>query len=140
MKLVSACLAGIPCRYDGTSCLCAKAKGMVDRGEAIPVCPEQLAGLPTPRPSAENAGDRIITIDGQDVTSDYLKGAEEVLKIAESNGCREAILKSKSPSCGFGKVFDGTFSGTLKDGDGITAALLKRHGVSVVTEMEEFDV
>ena len=136
MRIVSACLAGIPCRYNGKSCLCAKVKDMVDRGEAIPVCPEQLAGLPTPRPAAENVGDRVVTIDGQDVTADFVKGAEEVLKIAATHGCREAILKSKSPSCGSGRVYDGTFSGTLVDGDGVTAGLLKSCGFKVQTEEE----
>jgi len=136
MKLVSACLAGIPCRYDGKSCLCAKVKDMVDGGEAIAVCPELLAGLPTPRPAAENFGDRVITIDGQDVAADFVKGAEEVLKIAQEHGCHEAILKSRSPSCGSGRIYDGTFSKTLVDGDGVTAALLKRHGIVIQTEEE----
>lgn len=134
MKIVSACLAGLLCRYDGKSNTCEAVRLMVERGEAVPVCPEQLAGMTTPRPPAESVDGRVMTIDGQDVTDDFRKGAEEVLRIARTHGCREAILKARSPSCGSGRVYDGTFSKTLVDGDGVTAALLKSHGISVKTE------
>jgi uncharacterized protein YbbK (DUF523 family) len=136
MKIVSACLAGINCRYDGGSKSCQKVIDLVRIGEAIPVCPEQLGGLITPRIRAERRKDRVITKDGKDVTNEYEMGAKEVLKIARLINCKEAILKSKSPSCGSGKIYDGTFSGELIDDDGILAALLKKNKIKVLTEDE----
>ena len=134
MKLVSACLAGVRCGWDGDSKPCKKVVDMVRRGEALPICPEQLGGLATPRPAAEIIGGKAIASDGTDVTAAFWKGAEETLKIAKLAGCREAILKSKSPSCGSGWIYDGSFSGKLVKGDGITAALLKKNGIMVRTE------
>ncbi len=134
MKVVSACLAGKKCRYDGRSSPCEKVIELVKKGEAIPVCPEQLGGLKIPRVPSEIKGDRVITKEGRDVTAQFEKGAEEALKIAQLNNCKEAILKSKSPSCGLGKIYDGTFSGKLKDGDGIFTRLLKKNNFSVITE------
>ena len=148
MILVSGCLVGQKCRYDGTSETIGRLREMVEVGEAIPVCPEQLGGLPTPRPPQEiRGGDgaavlagraRVIDSEGRDVTQSFMKGAGDALVIAEDNNIKEAVLKSESPACGSGKIYDGTFSNRLRDGDGVTAALLKRHGIEVITE-EEFE-
>jgi len=136
MKLVSACLAGKKCRWNGESRPCQKVIDLVKQGKAIPVCPEQLGGLITPRLPAEQNGNKVFTKEGEDVTLQFNKGAEEVLKIAKSINCCEAILKSKSPSCGSGKIYDGTFSGKLIKGDGVTAKLLKKNNIKVLTEEE----
>ncbi len=129
-----ACLAGIKCRWDGEARPCKKVIDLVKQGKAIPVCPEQLGGLTTPRPPAEQKGKKVITKAGKDVSREFERGAREVLKIAKLAGCREAILKSKSPSCGSGKVYDGTFSGRLIDGHGVLTALLKKNRISVKSE------
>jgi uncharacterized protein YbbK (DUF523 family) len=134
MKIVSACLAGINCRYDGESRPNELIVKLVIKGKAIPVCPEQLGGLPTPRTPAENRGTKAFTKDGRNVTKEFIKGAKEGLKIAKLCRCKEAILQSKSPSCGCGKIYDGTFSGKLISGDGIFAKLLKQNGIKVITE------
>jgi len=134
MKIVSACLAGINCNYKGESKPNEKIIELVKKGEAIPVCPEQLGGLPTPRMAAEQKEDKVLTKDGKDVTQAFVKGANEVLRIANMYNCKEAILKARSPSCGCGQIYDGTFSGELIDGDGITAALLKRNVIKVYSE------
>lgn len=140
MKICSACLLGIKCRYDGKSKPNKKVLKMAKKEVLIPVCPEQLGGLPTPRETAEITGDgskvldkkaMVITKSGKDVTKNFVKGAEEVLKLAKLLGIKEAILKQKSPSCGCGEIFDGTFSGRLIKGDGVTAALLKRNGIKI---------
>ena len=136
MKIVSACLAGINCRYDGTSRPHKKIMKLVKEGQAIPVCPEQLGGLSTPRAPAEMRGGRVITKNRVDVTSNFERGAQEVLRIAKLFDCKEAILKSNSPSCGCGEIPDGTFSGKLTKGNGVTAALLKLNGIEVKTEKE----
>lgn len=134
MIIVSACLAGVKCSGDGSARPCQKVIDLVRQGEAIPVCPEQLGGLPTPRAPSERRDDKVFTKDGGDVTSEFRKGAEEALKIAQLANCNEAILKSKSPSCGSGKVYDGTFSGKLVNGDGVFAELLKRSDIKVMNE------
>lgn len=136
MIVVSACLAGVKCRWDGTAAPCRKVIELVEQGKAVPVCPEQLAGLPTPRPPRERAGSRVITKDGKDVTAEFVTGAEKAFEIAKGASCREAILKSKSPACGSGKIYDGTFSGKLTKGDGVFTELLKRNGIKVSTENE----
>nr|BFD58032.1 DUF523 domain-containing protein [Bdellovibrio sp. CKG001] len=133
MKIVSACLSGVHCRYDCKAQTRSSIEEMVQNGEAIPVCPEQLGGLPTPRPPAERIGDRVLTNQGADVTAEYQRGAQEALRIAKLTGATEALLKSKSPMCGCGKIYDGTFSGNQKDGDGVFAELLKNHGIKVTT-------
>ncbi|MEE9474990.1 MAG: DUF523 domain-containing protein, partial [Candidatus Hydrothermarchaeaceae archaeon] len=127
MRIVSACLAGVKCRWDGDARPCQEVMDLVKQGKAIPVCPEQLGGLPTPRPPAERSNNNVFTRDGKDVTLEFKKGAEEALIIAQLANCKEAILKSKSPSCGSGKIYDGTFSGKLVNGNGIFAELLKRN-------------
>lgn len=134
MIIVSACLAGVKCSGDGSARPCQKVIDLVRQGEAIPVCPEQLGGLPTPRAPSERRDDKVFTKDEGDVTSEFRKGAEEALKIAQLANCNEAILKSKSPSCGSGKVYDGTFSGKLVNGDGVFAELLKRSDIKVMNE------
>jgi len=134
--IVSACLADVNCRWDRESRPCEKVIDLVRKGKALPICPEQLGGLPTPRPPAEQRGKKVVIKDGKDITKEFERGAQEVLKIAKLVGCQEAILKSKSPSCGVGKVYDGTFSGTLIDGDGVLSKLLKKNGIIVKSEKD----
>jgi len=142
MIIVSKCFTGECCRYDGRSKPVPEIAALVERGEAIPVCPEQLGGLPTPRvPSElESSGElvldgqaRAVTADGRDVTKEYVRGAYAALSIAQMHGVSRAILKAKSPSCGSGLIYDGSFSGKLACGDGVTAALFKRNGIAVET-------
>ncbi|MBN2281594.1 MAG: DUF523 domain-containing protein [Candidatus Marinimicrobia bacterium] len=136
MKLVSACLAGIDCAYDGKARSCEKVIELVKKGEALPVCPEQLGGLPTPRIPAEIQKGKVINQAGQDVSANYHKGAEEALKIAKMANCREAILKSNSPSCGKGIIYDGTFNHVKVQGNGVFTAMLLKEGLQVKTEKE----
>ena len=132
--LISACLLGVPCRYDGASKPCVALELLAERFVFVPVCPEQLGGLPTPRVPAERRGDSVMTRNGRDVTKNYQRGANEALRIARIVGCTKALLKAKSPSCGCGRIYDGTHSGTLTDGDGVTAELLKENGIEVYNE------
>ena len=136
--LISACLLGAACRYDVKSVpLPAEIITALNEKYAIvPVCPEQLGGLPTPRDPSERRGDAVVTEAGQDVTAQYTRGAQQALYLAETLGCRAALLKERSPSCGSGEIYDGTFSRTLTPGDGVTAALLKAHGIAVYGESE----
>lgn len=136
--LVSACLLGAACKYSGGDNLCPKVAALAEDHYLVPVCPEQLGGLPTPRTPAERQGDQVITKDGRDVTAAYLRGAQEALKLAKLFGCDTAILKARSPSCGVGAIYDGTFTGTVIPGSGVTAALLEVSGIRVITE-EELD-
>lgn len=137
--LVSACLLGCRCRYDGDSREHPLAKELAERHTLVPVCPEQLGGLPTPRPPAERRGELVVTREEDDVTARYRRGAEETLRLCRRLDCAAAVLKERSPSCGHGEIYDGTFSGTLTAGDGVTAALLLSCGVPVYGEsrMEE---
>ena len=132
--LVSACLLGVSCRYDGKSKPNENVIALKDRYNLIPVCPEIMGGLPTPRTASEIQGSQVVMGDGKNVTKEYRKGAEEVLKLCRLFGCKRAVLKEKSPSCGCGKVYDGTFSGKLIDGNGITAKLLMENGIEVFGE------
>ncbi len=132
--LVSACLLGVACRYDGASKPHPMMEELARRHQLVPVCPEQLGGLATPRPPAERQGPCVVTRDGGDVTAQYRRGAEETLRLCRLLGCRAAVLKERSPSCGCGQVYDGTFSGTLTAGDGVTAALLTENGIRVYGE------
>lgn len=138
MYLISACLAGVDCKYNGRSNENEKVVQIVKSGEAILVCPEQLGGLSTPRPPSEiiiaDGNVKVISKDGEDFTKEFLKGAEETLKIAKMMNIKKAILKSKSPSCGLGKIYDGSFSNTLICGDGLTTRLLKENGIEVFDE------
>lgn len=131
MIIVSACLAGKKCRYDGEHKEITDISELVAQGKAVAVCPEELGGLPTPRPPAENVDGKLLTIEGKDVTFNYKKGAQMALEIAMENSCTDAYLKSKSPMCGCGKVYDGSFQGQLTDGDGEFTKLLKAKGVQV---------
>ena len=131
MIMVSACLAGVNCNYRGTNSENTAVVKLVRAGRAIMVCPEQLGGLTTPRPPAEIRGGRVFTKEGADLSAAFHRGANEVLNICKKYGCKKVILKANSPSCGCGKICDGNFNGTLTDGDGVTAALLKEHGIEV---------
>ena len=132
--LVSACLLGTPCRYDGKSKADARVLALAERYELIPVCPEQLGGLPTPRDASERQGSRVVMRSGRDVTDAYARGAQQALALAQRFGCTAALLKQRSPSCGHGEIYDGTFTGTRVAGDGVTAALLGAHGIRVYGE------
>ncbi|WP_129600550.1 DUF523 domain-containing protein [Anaerophilus nitritogenes] len=144
MILISACLAGIECRYDGGSNEHKEIKKLIEEKKAILVCPEQLGGLTTPRTPCEILGGdgedvllkraKIIDKNGKDQTKGFVKGADETLKIAKLYGVTKAILKQRSPSCGCGMIYDGTFSGTKKTGDGVTATLLKKQGIVIWNE------
>jgi len=142
--LVSACLVGIPCQYDGGSCPHDQLQALAAQGGVSPFCPEVAGGLPTPRPPAEiqggDGGDvlegraRVVNIEGKDVTAQFLAGARKALRVAQQWGIKEAILKARSPSCGVGQIYDGSFSGRLVEGDGVTVALLRREGIIVRNE------
>lgn len=116
MILISACLLGCACRYDGKSKPHPLAQELARQGLAVPVCPEQLGGLPTPRAPSERQGERVVSSLGADVTAQYRRGAEEALRLAELYGCTTAVLKERSPSCGSGAIYDGTFTGTVTEG------------------------
>ncbi|MCH3916853.1 MAG: DUF523 domain-containing protein [Spirochaetia bacterium] len=137
--LISRCLLGIACRYDGKGAAdTAVCRFMEEIGQDsfVSVCPETAAGLAIPRSPAELCDGRVIDKNGRDMTSDFELGARLALECAEKNSCNCALLKSRSPSCGNGTVYDGTFSGTLIRADGITASLLKAHGIAVFSELQ----
>jgi len=139
MYLVSSCLAGIPCRYDGKSSENRFVVELVRQGKAVPVCPEILGGLAVPRTCCEITMDEhgnksVIGKDGRDYTPEYESGAEKTLSIAKKTGANKAVLKSKSPSCGCGLVYDGTFSRRLIEGNGLAAELLMKNGIEVINE------
>ena len=132
--LVSACLLGVHCRYDGNGVLQEEIKQLSKEHHLIPVCPEIFGGLATPRDPAERIGECVITKKGEDVTAQYTKGAEEVLQLCKFYDCHYAILKERSPSCGYGKIYDGAFCGTLIEGNGVTAQLLADYGGEIYGE------
>lgn len=134
--LVSACLLGVCCRYDGDSKPCESVVALRERFVLVPICPEVDGGLPTPRTPSERVGDRVLMRDGKDVSENYMKGAVEALRKAELFGCTAAILKARSPSCGKGKIYDGSFSGKLTERHGVAAELLMKNGIEVYTEDE----
>jgi uncharacterized protein YbbK (DUF523 family) len=145
VRLISACLLGIKCAWDGQNLYASdKVIQLLESEALVPVCPEQLGGLRTPRAPQEIQGGsgqdvldgkcKVLNIDGEDVTQEFIAGAEEALKIARLFHIEEFIGKSRSPSCGCGQIYDGTFSRTLIRGDGVTTALLKRNGIKVVSE------
>lgn len=136
--LVSACLLGINCKYSGGNNLNDKVLKLGKRHSLIPVCPEQLGGLPTPRMPSEIRGSNVVNASGKDVTQNYIRGAKETLKIAKLYDCQYAVLKERSPSCASKEVYDGTFSKNIVSGKGITAALLERAGIEVLNEDDEF--
>lgn len=134
--LISACLLGTCCRYDGGAKRHPLAERLAEKHTLIPVCPEQLGGLPTPRPPAERQDGAVRNNMGQDVTAQYRRGAEQTLHLCRMMGCEGAVLKERSPSCGRGMIYDGTFSGILVPGDGVTAELLLENGIPVYGESE----
>ena len=140
MIFVSACLAGINCKYSSGNNYEEKIFNMVKEGKAIPICPEQLGGLPTPRIPAEikviDGIRHVITAEGNDVTENFERGAKEILDLAKKLDIKKAILKSKSPSCGKGKIYDGTFQGNIIPGNGVLADLLIKNGIEVISSDE----
>lgn len=147
MKLCSACLLGVKCRYDGKNNLDKAPSNLIKeykKGKLIPVCPEQLGGLQTPRPgSYMNKGDGHDVLDGKsimintknkDVSNQFIRGAQETLKIAQDLGIKEAIFKQRSPSCGCGQTHSGPTPKSIAKGDGVANALLKRNGIRIITE------
>lgn len=135
--LISACLLGYCCRYDGSNNgPIEELVPLKERCHLIPICPEQLGGLTTPRLPAERLGDRVINTAGEDITAQYERGAREALRLARLFDCKYAILKSRSPSCGSGHVYDGTFTHTLIERSGTTAELLERNGITVLDETQ----
>ncbi len=146
VRLVSACMAGFPCRYNGQAKTVKRIQEMVEQGEAISVCPEMLGGLTTPRRPAEivggdgddvlNGSARIVDDSSLDVTEAFVRGAYKALQAAQTAGVKEAILKEGSPSCGCTHIYDGTFSGAQHPGMGVTAALLRQNNISVISEKE----
>ncbi len=141
--LVSACLLGAEVRHHGGAATVEHPilRRWREEGRIVGVCPEVAGGLPSPRPAAEIRGRRVIAKDGRDVTSAFGAGADVTVEVARALGIRVAVLKSRSPSCGTERIYDGTFSGRLVDGDGVTAAALRREGVQVFdeTQLEEAD-
>lgn len=134
--LISACLCGVECKYCGGSNRLPSPvlDALMEKYRLVPVCPEAMGGLPTPRHPSERIGDKVMSDVGTDVTAEYRRGAEFALQLANIFGCRRAILKEASPSCGCGVIYDGSFSGTLVPGDGVTAELLKKNGLTIIGE------
>jgi len=134
--LVSACLMGYDCRYKGDNCKCEKLLALKGDNILIPVCPEQLGGLSTPRLPGERVGDKVLASDGSDISEQYCRGAEIALDVAKRNAVDLCVLKANSPSCGKGVIYDGTFSGNKVSGNGVTAEKLLEAGFKVITENE----
>lgn len=131
--LVSSCLLGLNCKYDGGNNYSKEIDDFLKDYDVIPICPEIMGGLPTPRVASERLGDKVITKDGRDVTEQYKKGAEQAFFLAQKYDVKKALLKLRSPSCGSEKIYDGTFTHTVIDGDGVTAELLKNNGIEIIT-------
>ena len=144
--IVSACLLGENCKYSGGSnrneTILKWRERLLreERAVFVPVCPEVMGGLPTPRTPAEICGSQVLTKDGRDVTEEYVRGAGEALRIFEKYGCCLAILKERSPSCGSGEIYDGNFSGSVTAADGIAAGLLKKRGARVYGESQAEEI
>jgi uncharacterized protein YbbK (DUF523 family) len=139
MIIVSSCLIGINCRYNGTNSKIEAIEKMVVAGKAMPLCPEVLGGLDIPRPCCEIAVNNdstksVVNENGEDFTLFFKKGAKKTLEIAKILKVETAILKAKSPSCGYGKIYDGTFRGKLKEGNGLTADLLSKNNINIYNE------
>ncbi len=132
--LVSACLLGLPCRYDGESRPNEEVISLREKYELIPFCPEIYGGLETPRIPSERVEDRVLMQNGRDVTENYKRGAEGALYLCKTLEIKKAILKERSPSCGSGEIYDGSFTKTMTVGDGVTAELLKKEGIYVIGE------
>ena len=146
MILISKCLLGYPCKYNGGNNLNEKAVSLNGAEKCIAACPEQLGGLQTPREPCEILGGtgkdvldktaRVVSKDGKDCTEEFLKGAQRTLELAKLLNVKKAVLKARSPSCGVCGIYDGTFSGTVIGGAGVTAELLRREGIEVISEEE----
>lgn len=136
--LVSACLLGAHCRYDGRSNTLPDLDldALLQAHQCVPVCPEIMGGLPTPRIPAERRGEQVLTRDGRDVTEAFQRGAREALRLAELFHCQAALLKERSPSCGHGYIYDGSFTHSKVPGDGVTAQALKEAGLPLFGESE----
>lgn len=132
--VVSACLLGVNCRYCGDGCKNEEVLKLKKEHNLIPICPEQLGGLPTPRVPSERVMDRVMAQDGTDVTEEFMKGAKEALYISQLYDCNTAVLKKNSPSCGYGIIYDGTFTGVKVEGKGVTAELFANNGIRVLNE------
>lgn len=137
--VVSACLAGCKCRYDGKDNLCPKVKQLVEEGRAVTVCPEVMGGMTTPRIPSERKDGKIINSIGEDNTSYFIKGVEKSIEIVKEYNIKKAILKAKSPSCGNKYIYDGTFSKTLIEGKGLLAEKLSEIGVEIYDEGDDLD-
>ncbi len=141
MKIVSACLLGVNCNFEGKNWLTPEVLEEFKKGGLFPVCPEVFGGLSVPRVPSEIQGGtgadvlsgkaKVVNMEGVDVTCQFLKGANDALRIAQAVGAKEALLTEKSPSCGCGKIFDGSFKDKFITGDGVTAALFKNNGIKV---------
>lgn len=134
--LISACLLGVACRYDGKSKAYPKIDQLQEKHTLIPFCPEIYGGLSTPRAKAECRGDKVINCRNEDVTAAYQKGAQEALRLIQTLNIDCAVLKSKSPSCGIGQIYDGTFSGTLTEKNGVTAQCFIDHNIVLYDETQ----
>ena len=134
--LVSACFLHEGYKYSGGANINQKIIELAEKYEFILICPEVFGGLPTPRPASEIVGDKVLSVEGKDVTINFTRGANKALELAKTNGCSKAILKSKSPSCGKGYIYDGSFSHKVIEGNGIAAKLLIENGITVFTEEE----
>ena len=138
--LISSCLLGVSCRYDGRSVPNDNAKNLSEKFSLVPFCPEIYGGLPTPRIPSERVGERVMSKAGADVTDNYNKGAMEGVTLCRELGIEIALLKEKSPACGSRGIYDGTFSGTLVDGEGVLAELLRKNGIKVYGESQIEDL
>lgn len=134
--LVSACLLGENCKYNGGNNKCDEILELEEKHRLIPICPECFAGLTIPRVPSEIKGDKVFSKNGDDLTEKFKDGAEKALYVAQEAGCQIAILKERSPSCGFGKIYDGSFSGKVIDGNGIAAQLLYDNGIRIFGESQ----
>ena len=132
--LVSACLAGLPCRYDGKSKEITKIMELVAKGKLIPFCPEVSSGLPTHKIPSEIKDNKVYNKEGKDMTEYFKKGAENTLKFCQENNIKKAVLKQNSPSCGSKEIYDGSFTGTKIEGSGMTARLLKENNIEILDE------
>lgn len=138
--LISACLLGIDCKYDGNNNLLDEIEELRKKYNLIPVCPEILGGLSIPRKPAEIKGNKVINSSLEDVTYEFEKGARETLKIVKALNIRKALLKDLSPSCGTAQIYDGTFSKKIVNDHGITAKLLRQNGIYIVGEARLKDI
>ena len=132
--LISACLLGRNCKYNGGNNYTPLVEKLKERYELVPVCPECFGGLPIPHPPSERLGERVLSKEGDDVTREFLLGAEKTLAIAKEHGVTKAVLKERSPFCGFGAIYDGTFTGKVVPGNGVAAELLAENGVAIYGE------